>query len=157
MCNRKSTGRPSVTEVQVEQVRQAFVRSPRKSTVRGSRELGILQPTVWRILRERLKLKPYRLMLPQKLQPDGHHRRTTFCTEMQALMEEDGFFERLIFSDECTFHLCGKVNRYNVRVWGTENPKSVVEVARDSLKVNIFFLLGLHLRFTSRFSFRKRL
>ena len=36
---------PSVTEEQVEQVRQAFVRSPRKSTVRGSRELGIPQPT----------------------------------------------------------------------------------------------------------------
>jgi len=47
-------------------------------------------------------------------------------------MEEDDFFERLIFSDECTFHLCGKVNRHNVRIWGAENPKSVVEVARDS-------------------------
>ena len=93
---RKSTGRPSVTEQQVEKVRQAFVRSPRKSTARGSRELGIPQPTVWRILRKRLKLKPYRLTLLQKLQPNDHHRRTTFCTELQALMEEDGFFERLI-------------------------------------------------------------
>ena len=53
-------------------------------------------------------------------------------------MEEDGFFERLIFSDECTFHLCGKVNRHNVRIWGTENPKSVVEVAREYPKVNVF-------------------
>jgi hypothetical protein len=34
---------PSVTEEQVEQVRQAFVRSPRKSTVRGSRELGTVE------------------------------------------------------------------------------------------------------------------
>jgi len=39
-----------------------------------------------------------------KLQPDDHYQRTTFCTELQALMEEDGFFERLIFTDECTFH-----------------------------------------------------
>jgi len=139
VCKRKSTGRPSVTEQQVEQVRQAFVRSPRKSNVRGSRELGIPQPTVWRILRKRLKLKPYRLTLLQKLQQNDHRRMTTFCTELQALMEEDDFFERLIFSDECTFHLCGKVNRNNVRVWGTENPKSVVEVACDSRKVNVFF------------------
>ena len=57
-------------------------------------------------------------MLLQKLQSDDHHRGTTFCTELQALMEEDGFFERLIFSDECTFHVCGKVNRHNVRIWG---------------------------------------
>ena len=139
VCKRKSTGRLSVTEEQVEQVGQAFVRSPRKSTVRGSRELGILQQKMWHILRKRLKLKPYRLMLLEKLQPDDQHRRTTFCTELQALMEEDDFFERLIFSDECTFHLCGKVNRNNVRVWGTENPKSVVEVACDSRKVNVFF------------------
>jgi hypothetical protein len=52
-------------------------------------------------------------------------------------MEKDVFFERLIFSDECTFHLCGKVNGHNVRIWWTENPKSVVEVARDSPKVNV--------------------
>ena len=127
-----------MTEEQVEQVRQAFVRNPRKLPVRGSRELGLPQPTVWLILRKRLKLKPYGLMLLQKLQPDDQHRRTTFCTELQALMGEDGFFERPISSDECTFHLCGKVNRYNFRIWWTENPKSVVEVARDSSKVNIF-------------------
>ena len=77
-------------------------------------------------------------MLLHKLQPDDHHRRTTFCTELQALMEEDGFFERQIFSDECKFHLCGKINRHNIRIWGTENPKSVVEVACDSPKVNVF-------------------
>jgi hypothetical protein len=53
-------------------------------------------------------------------------------------MEEDGFFGSLIFSDECTFHLCEEVNRHNVRIWGTENHKSVVEVVRDSPKVNIF-------------------
>ena len=118
VCKRKGPGRPSVTEEQLVQVRQAFVLSPRKSTVRGSRELGIPQQTVWRILRKRLKRKPYRLMPLQKLQPDYHHRRTTFCTELQALKEEDGFFERLIFSDGCTFHLCGKVNRHNVHIWG---------------------------------------
>jgi len=32
----------------------AFERSPRKSTRRASRELGIPQPTVWRVLRRRL-------------------------------------------------------------------------------------------------------
>ena len=138
MCKRKSTGRPSVTEEQVEQVRQAFVWNPRKSTLRGSRELGIPQPTVWCILRKRLKLKPYHIMLLQKLLPDEHHWRMTFCNELQALMEDDGFFERLSFSDESTFHLCGKVNRHNVRIWGTENPKCVAEVERDSPIVNVF-------------------
>jgi len=57
VCKRRSTGRPSVTEEQVEQVRQAFIRSTRKPIARGNRELDIPQPTVWRILRKRLKLK----------------------------------------------------------------------------------------------------
>ena len=95
-------------------------------------------------------------MLLQKLQPDDHHRRATFCTEMKALMEGDGFFERLIFSDVCTFYLCGKVNRPNARIRGTENLKSFVEVAHDSPKLNVF-VLCLHLRFTARYSFRNSL
>jgi len=77
-------------------------------------------------------------MLLQKLKPDDHHQRTTFCTELHALIEEDGFFEMTDFSDECTFLLCGKIIKLNVRIWGTENPKSVIEVARDSPKVNVF-------------------
>ena len=58
-------------------------------------------------------------MLLQATTPDDHDRRKTFCIELQDLMEEDGFCDRLIFSDEANFHLCGKVNRHNVRVWVT--------------------------------------
>ncbi|XP_021931473.1 protein FAM98A-like isoform X2 [Zootermopsis nevadensis] len=42
-------------EAKVDQIREAFQRSPRKSTARGSRELSILQPTVWRVLTEATK------------------------------------------------------------------------------------------------------
>ncbi|GBM05916.1 hypothetical protein AVEN_135280-1 [Araneus ventricosus] len=45
---------------------------------------------------------------------------------------------RLIFSDESTFHISGKVNRYNSRIWGTEKPSTVIEHERDSVKVNVF-------------------
>ena len=45
------------------------------------------------------------------LTPDDHDRRKTFCIELQYLIEEDGFCDRLIFSDEKMFHLCGKLNR----------------------------------------------
>ncbi|XP_021931474.1 uncharacterized protein LOC110835506 [Zootermopsis nevadensis] len=53
-------------------------------------------------------------------------------------MEEDGFCDWLIFSDEVTFHLCGKVNKHNVQGWGMENPHCYVEHQRDSPKVNVF-------------------
>jgi hypothetical protein len=32
---------------------------------------------------------------------------------------DDNLLSKLIFSDEATFHLSGKVNRDNVRVWGS--------------------------------------
>ena len=48
------------------------------------------------------------------------------------------FAAKLIFSDEATFHLSGKVNRHNVRLWGTENPRAIVALERDSPKVNVF-------------------
>jgi hypothetical protein len=43
-----------------------------------------------------------------------------------------------VFSDEASFHLSGKVNRHNVRIWGTENPRATVQHIRDSLNVNVF-------------------
>jgi hypothetical protein len=52
-------------------------------------------------------------------------------------MEEDGFVERLI-SDEATFHIIGKVNRHNIRMWGTEQPHEQVQHQRHSPKVNVF-------------------
>jgi hypothetical protein len=53
-------------------------------------------------------------------------------------MEDDSFLPRLICSDEATLHLSGKVNRHNVRIWGTQNPRETVEHERDSPKVNVF-------------------
>jgi hypothetical protein len=47
--------------------------------------------------------------------------------------------KRIIFSDEATFHLSGKVNRHNIRTWGFEKPVAVVEMERDIPKVNVLF------------------
>jgi hypothetical protein len=57
----------------------------------------------------------------------------------QQRLEEDGFAEKLVFSDEATFHVRGKENRHSVRIWVTENPHATVEHVRDSPKVNVLF------------------
>jgi hypothetical protein len=78
------------------------------------------QPTIWKILRKRLKVKPYRQQLLQKLKATDKISRRTFCSE-------------------CTFHLSGKVNRHNVGIWETEPPRhEVLEHERDSPKFNVF-------------------
>lgn len=138
LCKRKSTGRPQVTDETVERVRETFVRSPQKSTARGSRELGLPQQTVWKVLRRRLHFKPYRIQLLQHLKVEDYGLRLQFCTTMQEAMMDEDFAAKLIFSDECTFHVSGVVNRHNVRIWGTENPHAFVTFERDSPKLNVF-------------------
>ena len=52
--------------------------------------------------------------------------------------EDEAFLKRVCFSDEATFHLSGKLNKHNVRIWGSENPHASRELQRDSPKVNVW-------------------
>ena len=79
------------------------------------------------------------MQLVQKLHPEDNETRRAFCGNLQALMEnDDDLLAEIIFSDKATFHLSGKVNRYNVRIWGSENPHTTLEVESDSPKLNVF-------------------
>ena len=77
---------------------------------------------------------PYKLQLLQHLKDTNKPDRKDFCTPMQGLLEEDGFDDHLMFSDEATFHLTGKVNKHNTCIWGIEHPHSMLEHVQDSLK-----------------------
>ena len=55
-------------------------------------------------------------------------------------------------TDEACFHLSGKVNRHNVRIWGSKTPHMVIEHIRNSPKVNVWCVL-LHDRFMGPFLF----
>ncbi|PNF32477.1 hypothetical protein B7P43_G03884 [Cryptotermes secundus] len=87
-------------------------------------------------------MKPYKLQLLQALKPEDKAARTHFAEDIQEKMEDDGFLERLVFSDEATFHLSGIVNQHNVRIWGTQNPHAQIEHERDSLKINVFYAVS---------------
>jgi hypothetical protein len=56
------------------------------------------------------------------------------------------------FPGETTFHTSGKVNRHNVRIWGLENPRVVLENEMDSPKVNVWCAL-MHNKVTGPFFF----
>ena len=119
-------------------MRQSFLRRPKKSARRASRELEMSSMTVWRVLRKSLHMKPYRLHLLQFLKPTEHIERSNFFIKMQDVMTEDDFLDRVVFSDESTFHINGKVHRHNVRIWGTENPHEMVQRERASPKISVF-------------------
>ena len=69
LCKGKSPGRPRVSNDNIERASEAFLRSPRKSVVRASRELDMPKITVWNVLRKLLCFKPYKMRLVQALTP----------------------------------------------------------------------------------------
>jgi hypothetical protein len=57
---------------------------------------------------------------------------------LEQLTADDDYLQKIIFSDEDTFHTHGVVNRHNCRIWGNENPHALMEHVRDSPKVNMW-------------------
>jgi transposase len=122
--HKKGAGRPRTSEEKVESIREAFLRSPRKSTRIASRELQIPRSTMHDVLRKRLKFYPYKLQILQHITENDKVVRKEFAmTMLDKVDEENDFLTRIMFSDEATFHVSGKVNKQNVRIWGSENPK----------------------------------
>ena len=99
-------------------------------------------------------MKPYKLQLVQTITAVDKRKSKKFCVDMQEKLEEDEFNERLVFSDEATFHTNGKVNRHNVRIWGEENPHATIEHERDLPKVNVFCAISKNM-FLAHFSLRE--
>ena len=40
---------------------------------------------------------------------------------LKRISEDEAFLKRVCFSDEATFHVTGKLNKHNVRIWESEN------------------------------------
>jgi len=59
----------------------------------------------------------------------------------QRIQDDGEFLDSVIFSDESTFHVSGRVNTHNCRIWGSENLRVSLEHVRDSPKVNVFCAL----------------
>ena len=103
-------------------VMQTVVENPHSTLRKMEQALDISARSVKRILNEN-KYHPYKIHLTHQLMEDDADRRNEFCEQMMQFYSRDNtFFNRIIFSDEATFHLTGEVNRHNCRYWSDENP-----------------------------------
>jgi hypothetical protein len=93
------------------------------------------------------------LQVAQAITPDKRVARKEFAvTTLEKLDEDNEFLRKIVFFDEATFHVSGKVNKQNVRIWGSEHPRATVEHITDSLRVNEWCCL-LHDRLIGPFFF----
>nr|XP_022920706.1 uncharacterized protein LOC111429121 [Onthophagus taurus] len=124
----KTRARRSRTAENIAAVAESVEENPGLSIPRRSLELGIPQTSLHRILHKDLGLKAYKLQLTQELKPSDHQQRRIFADWVVEMHENDPEFHRqIILSDEAHFHLGGFVNKQNCRIWGSENPRVIVE------------------------------
>lgn len=81
--------------------------------------------TVFKILKQR-KLRPFKDSVHQELREGDMPRRLAYCDWLiDRYAEDQSFVKKILFTDECTFHLDGTVNRYNRHYWAAQNPHLV--------------------------------
>lgn len=136
---RGGSEKTSRTPENIERVRVALTRSPRKSARRHSLELGLSNRTLRRILKNDLKFHPYKMQIVQHLKPQDYNNRVRFCEQMLNVIEQDeDRIHNLWMSDEAHFHLSGFVNKQNFRYWSESNPKNLHEKPLHSPKVTVW-------------------
>ena len=121
----------SVNEETIEHARTAFATSPRKSIRGASTELQIPRSTIHKIIYPHLCA--FKIQLRHHIKPNDRPPREHFAAEMLLRIENDNLYlDNIDFSDKATFHLCGKINKHNCRIWGSENPHVILEHERDT-------------------------
>src|SRR5215475_1527363 len=81
----------------------------------------------------------YHLQMKQRLMDNHKERRVQACNIFCEIRNMDpDIAEKIIFTDEATFHCCGFVNHRNCVIWARENPREILEHERGSPKVNVW-------------------
>ncbi len=102
--------------------------NPDTSTRRLSVETDVSRSSAIRILKKDLRLKPYTPRLVQRLSDGDAPQRAMFCALMDNQAEEDpGFLNKIVWSDEASFHISGVMNRHNAVYYSTDNPHVILQ------------------------------
>nr|XP_022903109.1 uncharacterized protein LOC111415594 [Onthophagus taurus] len=128
------------TPENIERVRIAFTRSPKRSANRQSLILGISKGSLDRIIRKDLKFHPYKYQMAQHLSNQDKEARLAFCQEFLDLHQ--GAIHNLLMSDEANFYLNGMVNKQNFRYWSNENPREIFTQNLHNPKVIVWCGVG---------------
>lgn len=111
--------------LQQRRILRAFEENDRLSIRRASRQINVPSTTIFRTLKNS-HYKAYHLRPVQALHPGDQDRRMQFCRILNEKLQQDpDFLKKIIWSDESCFTRRGVVNYHNLRVWATENPRTV--------------------------------
>ncbi|GBN63229.1 hypothetical protein AVEN_188110-1, partial [Araneus ventricosus] len=97
--------------------------NPRNTARKIASETGLKRSSTQKILRNSLRMFPYKIQCHQAIPIKTVRQRFDFANEILSMIDNEGFHVGCIwFIDEAHFHLNGFVNKQNWRFWGSENP-----------------------------------
>jgi hypothetical protein len=129
----------------IDIIRQAVAKSPKRSVRRLSAENRVPRSSVHRILRRDLKKYPYKIQIKQKIKTADRRARQEFCNWIsKEIDQKSSFLNNIWFSDEAHFHLSGHVNKQNMRFWGTQNPHEIEEKPLHVEKCTAWCAISTH-------------
>ncbi|GBN00934.1 hypothetical protein AVEN_150868-1 [Araneus ventricosus] len=125
-----------VTPENVAKVSGIVHQNPRNTVRRIASETGLKRSSAQKILRNSLRMFPYKIQSHQAIPIKAVRQRFDFMNEIFTMIDNEGFDVGCIwFTDEAHFHLNGFVNKQNWRFWGSENPHLYEEKPLHSPKV----------------------
>jgi hypothetical protein len=126
-------GGPRKFGERMELDREAFEEDSQLSTRMASNILEIPRASIRRILRCGLEKKnPYHIQVFHNLQEEDYPRTAAMFAELIDQTESANLINKILFSNEATFHTRGKVDRQNCRIWADEKPPNFLEWERDT-------------------------
>ena len=147
MKDSKPRGRPLSTPTpdNVLPVRDAMLRSPRRSALREALALRLNECNVSRIVHKDMHYHPYKIQVAQELSELDKVGRLQFCNEFLDLVKsKSDIVNTLLMSDEAHCHVSGYVNKQNCRYWATNNPHELHQRPLHSVKVTVWNAVSSH-------------
>jgi hypothetical protein len=119
----KSFINPTIThDINQARVLNLVENNPHIGSREISSQIGISKSSVLRILKKH-QYHPYHLELHQELHGEDFANRVAFCEwAEEKIRNDEHFFERVVFTDECCVKNNGAVNKHNLHYWAIQNP-----------------------------------
>lgn len=140
---RKRTAR---SDENIEVISEIIQNDPHLSIPKMSSISGITKYGVWTILKNDLKLHPYKRSEIIKLSEEDKQRRLNFCDDFERVLE--AVLEDIWWTDEAHFQESGYTNNQNFRHYSADNPHYAVEKGSYPPKTTFWCAINVRGTFT---------
>ncbi|WP_370716200.1 hypothetical protein [Sphingomonas sp. IW22] len=134
------SGRPNIqSESLIQKMASSVIVNRSISVRRLSSETEVCPETCRKVLKKKLKMRPYKKSSLYEIKESDYRKRVTFCEWIILKHTENPkLLDNLYFSDEAWFHLSGYVNAQNSRHWARNNPYEFVQHPLHSTKIGVW-------------------